>query len=74
MSISSPRPRLAWTTDPLSGAVGLTHATYPGQTTALCGASTPFLDGPWPVIGQEWPASHSRCPPCARHLAAGRRP
>ncbi|XAS74883.1 hypothetical protein V3G39_09375 [Dermatophilaceae bacterium Sec6.4] len=66
--MSTQRPRIGWTTDPADGTVGMAHATYPGQTTSLCGADTPFLGDPWPLAGQEWPSTYCRCPSCALRL------
>lgn len=66
--MNTERPRIGWAKDPAGHAVVMAHATYPGQATALCGATTPFLGEPWPRAGQEWPSAYSRCSSCARQL------
>lgn len=70
--MSAAGPRLGWTSDPNGGTTGMAHATCPGQSISLCGASTPFLGDLWPQAGQDWPSSFCRCASCARRLDAAR--
>lgn len=64
--------RIAWSLDPANNATGMAHATEAGQSTSLCGIDTPFLDGPWPQMGEEWSSAYCRCAACARRLDASR--
>lgn len=70
--MNTTEPRIGWARDPARDTAGMAHATYPGQATALCGATTPFLGEPWPPAGQEWPSTYARCPACARRLDTNR--
>lgn len=75
MTKSAPWPSMAWRTDPwVRGAAGLTHAAPLREDTAFCGVHTPFDGGRWPLRGEPWPATYSRCPLCARQLYVSRRP
>lgn len=75
MHTTSSVPRIAWAADPhLPGNARMAHAIYAGQVKALCGAATPYVGELWPRAGEPWPSSHSRCPSCAHHVYASRRP
>lgn len=68
MSGHTPWPCMAWTSDPATGSPGMTHATYSGEATALCGKTTPYLDSPWPPTETDWSHPYARCPACAQLL------
>ncbi|XAS75088.1 hypothetical protein V3G39_10450 [Dermatophilaceae bacterium Sec6.4] len=73
MDTTNTAPRIGWVSDPRgSGKIGMAHATYRGQSTALCGIATPYLGDSWPLPGKVWDRPYSRCSSCAHHLYAGR--
>lgn len=75
MNTATSPPRIGWASNPQGrGPAGMAHATYSGQTTALCGIKTPYLGEEWPSADEEWPSRHGRCPVCAHRLYSGRRP
>ena len=68
MTHATPTPRMGWAAGSPTAPQGMIHATYPGKHTALCGAETPHLGGPWPTRSDEWFGPHARCPSCAHRF------
>lgn len=46
----------------------MTHATYSGEATALCGKTTSYLDTHAPPTESDWSHPYARCPACAQRL------
>jgi hypothetical protein len=68
-------PCMAWTTDIRTHpGLGMAHAAWPGESTALCGVYAPFHCDRWPGPHEAWSAPYSRCPSCARRMYSSRRP
>ncbi len=68
MPTTTKQPRMGWVNGPPTHPLGMVHATYPHEHTALCGAETPQLGQPWPKASDQWSFPYCRCPACAHRL------